>query len=230
MNNYKNKYSIIAEIFFGIIEKTNECINCKNLNNNSDSRICYNYELFHSLIFSLEEIRNWKNNNFYYLQNQNNINNVVSLFDCFEYNQKKEEIKALNTCFFCKQNSNTIFCSKIFYGPNVLVLILNRGNNNINNVKLDFQENIDLSNYIFDKELNSMIYNLYGVISYSGGNESSTKFVASCKSPINNIWYKFNDSLVTQIFNFKNDVLNFGIPYILFYKKQIYNKNLFNKY
>ena len=207
------------------------CLNCKNISNPQNS-ICYNYELFHSLIFPLEEIKNMKYNNINNLQNQNNMNNIVSLYDCFEYNQKEEKFTGLNRsfCNLCQQYSDSVFFSKILYGPNVLVLILDRGKDNIYDIKLDFNENIDLSNYILEKDMNSMIYNLYGVISHLGESGPSAHFVASCKSPINYNWYRFNDSMVSSISNFQKDILEFGTPYILFYKKQNYNGNFFDNY
>jgi ubiquitin carboxyl-terminal hydrolase 8 len=227
IQNYKKNYSIIADIFFGIKETGNLCLNCKNIYN-PQNPTCYNYELFHSLIFPLEKIKNMKYNNINNLQD----NNILSIYDCFDYNQKVENFIDNNRgfCNLCQQYSDSIFYSKIYYGPNVLILILDRGKDNIYKVKLDFQENIDLSNYILYKDMNNMIYNLYGVISHIGESGPSAHFVASCKNPINFNWYRFNDSLVNPIFDFQKDIIEFGTPYILFYKKQNYNESFFDNY
>ena len=48
----------------------------------------------------------------------------------------------------------------------------------------------------------------------------SGHFIASCKSPVDNKWYRYNDSNVSPISNIKKDVIDFGTPYILFYHKK----------
>ena len=233
IKNYKNEYSKISDIFFGIKETTNICLNCQNIYNsqNLDNLTYYNYELFNCLIFPLEEIKSDVDMSYSYNKNSIMNNNVVSIYECFEYNQKTETIKGQNRriCPLC-QHSDFKFCSKIFYGPNILIIIINREKDNINNVKLDFQENIDISNYILDKDMNKMIYNLYGVISHIGESGSSGHFIASCKSFIDNNWYRFKDTILSQIYNIQNDVIEYGTPFILFYKKQKYNENIFDKY
>ena len=87
------------------------------------------------------------------------------------------------------------------------------------NVKLDFQETIDISEFIIKKEAKKMIYNLYGVITHYGESGPNSHFIASCKSPIDNKWYKYNDAIVNPIKDFKKEVIDFGTPYILFYQK-----------
>ena len=51
----------------------------------------------------------------------------------------------------CKQLFDSIYTSKIYVCPNILVLILNRGKGNIFDVKLDFTERLDIRN-LFYKE------------------------------------------------------------------------------
>ena len=48
----------------------------------------------------------------------------------------------------------------------------------------------------------------------------SNHFIASCKSPVDNKWYRYNNSIVSSITNIKKDVIDFGTPYILFYHKK----------
>ena len=47
----------------------------------------------------------------------------------------------------------------------------------------------------------------------------SGHFIAYCKDPISNSWYQFNDALVNPVKNFQNDVIDFAMPYLLFYQK-----------
>ena len=100
-----------------------------------------------------------------------------------------------------------------------LIIILNRGKNNIYNIKLEFYERIDISQFVLQREKPQIIYDLYGVITHIGKSGPSAHFIASCKSPVDNKWYRYNDSIVSLITNVQKDIIDFGTPYILFYKK-----------
>jgi len=155
-NEFKSNCSIISDIFFGFTETINECLNCKNKYNSQgmNNPICYNYGIFNCLIFPLEEVKNMKNNQM--LINNNHINNNrVSIDDCFAYNQKGELFTGENRnyCNICNQLFDSIYSSKIFISPNVLILILNRGRGNIYDVKLDFSEIIDITQFIQQKDV-----------------------------------------------------------------------------
>ena len=82
-----------------------------------------------------------------------------------------------------------------------------------------FDEIIDITDFVLQKEKSKIIYNLYGVISNIDGSGSNAHFVASCKSPIDKKWYRYNDSRVNQIENIQKEIIEFGTPYILFYEK-----------
>ena len=162
-----------------------------------------------------------KNNS---LQNSFNVmmnNNIVTLDECFYYNQKTDLFggENQNYCHICKQLGNSMYTSRIYVSPNVLVLILNRGKGNIYDVKLDFSETINITNFVLQKDMPQIIYNLYGVITHIGQSGPNAHFVASCKSPIDNKWYRYNDAIVNQISNLQKEVIEFGTPYILFYQK-----------
>jgi len=105
--DFKNQVSIISDIFYGFNETTNECLNCKNIYNAKglNNPICYNYGIFNCLIFPLEEIKNFKNNNNYQFNNFQINNSCVSIYDCFQYNQKTELFNGdnRNYCNICKQ-------------------------------------------------------------------------------------------------------------------------------
>ena len=53
-----------------------------------------------------------------------------------------------------------------------------------------------------------------------GESGASGHFVAACKSPKNGVWYKYNDDLVFPVQNFQTEILNYAMPYILFYQKR----------
>ena len=147
-------------------------------------------------------------------------NNAVTLYDCFEYNQKTDVFTGENRnyCNICKQLSDSNYCSKIFLSPDVLILILNRGKNNIYNIKLNFLETIDLNQLVQRKDKSKM-YRLYGVITHIGESGPNAHFVASCRSPVDNKWYRYNDSFVNPINDLQKEVIDFGTPYILFYER-----------
>ena len=217
-SEFRQECSIISDIFFGFTETTNICVNCKNIYNSQgmQSPVCYNYQIFNCLIFPLEEVKNMKNNqnqNQYYQNFQMNQNNCVTIYDCFNYNQKSEYFTGENRnyCNVCKQLYDSIYTSNIFVSPNVLVLILNRGKGNIFNVKLEFSETIDITQYVLQRDNPQIIYNLYGVITHIGQSGPNAHFMAACKSPVDNHWYRYNDAIVSPI----NDIPNYIIINLL---------------
>ena len=214
---FQKETSIISDIFFGFTETTNECQYCKFncISQGKANPICYNYQIFNCLIFPLEEVKKMRNN-FYQVNT-----NFVTLEECFVYYQQNELFTGQNRnyCNLCKQLSNALYSTKIFVAPEILVLILNRGKGNIFDVKLIFYEYIDITKFILQRELTKISYNLYGVITHIGKSGPSAHFIASCKSPINDKWYRYNDAIVTPIENIQKDIIDFGVPYILFYKK-----------
>ena len=218
---FEKHTSIISDIFFGIKETTKICLFCKNKNTKEGKPIqkSYSYKSFNRLIFPLEKVITKEKK----IEKKNNIsvgnNKVVTFDDCFYYNQKtflypKEKNV---TCNQCKQLSDFHSTSKIFSSPNVLIIDLNR-NNNLNVMKFNFTETIDISKFILSKR-GKEIFNLYGVISLYG-KKSVPYFYAFCKSPIDNKWYRYNDLIVTEVENIQKEVIDFGTPYILFYKKK----------
>ena len=222
-NEFTENTSIISDLFFGFNETTNICLYCKNYYRGVNYPICYNYGIFNVLIFPLEEVKNMKNNNM--MMNLNNFyqgpSNVVNIDDCFIYNQKTDLFTGENKnyCNLCKQLAESHYTSKIYVSPNILILILNRGKNNIYKVKMDFRITIDITNYVIQKDKPRIMYNLYGVITHLGESGPNAHFVATCKSPVDGNWYRYNDAIVEQIVDFNRDVYNFGNPYILFYEK-----------
>ena len=255
--------SILSDHFFGIQESKFLCLGCEKKNiNKMNPPIKYNFQTFNFLVFPLEEIRIFKNNNnmmnnmqmvnnmnnnqFNMMNNmnmnmfpfnnfgnnnmiinniiiQNNNNpNTVNIYDCFDYFQKDEVFSGENA-MWCNSCNGLIPCKNktmIYTGPNILIMILNRGVGIQYKVKLDFYEVINLDKYIIKRDKPNMFYDLYGVVTHLGESGASGHFVASCKSPCDNHWYRYNDAIVNPINDVQTEIINFGMPYILFYKKR----------
>ena len=222
-DNFQEQCSKISDLFFGFIETTNECTNCKNIYNSQgqNNPVYYNYQTFNCLIFPLDEVKNMKNNLLQMNNNYINQNSRVSIYDYFYYFQKTRYYTGQNKnyCTLCKQLTDSLYTNKIFVGPNILILILNKGKENIFNVKLDFFETIDITQFVLQKDRPTISYNLYGVITCIGQSDSSSLFIALCKNQINNKWYRFNDAFISPINDFQKDVIEFGTPHILFYRR-----------
>ena len=81
-------------------------------------------------------------------------NNEVTLEDCFYFNEIPDLFTGENKmyCDICNQLCDSLYTSKIYSCPNVLILILNRGKYNIYKVKLNFEEIIDITKFVSVKK------------------------------------------------------------------------------
>ena len=232
LNNFKKENSIISKEFYAVNCTLFKCSKCQNIK--------YDYQSYFFLNFSLEEIRKYKidessnqlmnmyqnkfNDNPYlfqqYLEKMKNFNSVT-LEDCFKYFEIINCLEGENAiyCNICQNILPFLYRTKLFTGPEILIILLNRENAIESNIKLEFDLFIDLTNYFEQKENNGWKYELIGVVSKLGESNSSWKFIAYCKSPIDGQWYQYNYELVYEIKDFKKEVRDFAIPYILFYQK-----------
>ena len=236
LKNFKNENkSIISDIFYGINFTTTQCLFCK--------IIKYNFQTYFFIIFPLEEVRKFKielltnqfmqmNQNLFIMNpmlfqqylftfqlNCQNINKV-DINDCFLYNQKIDLFKGENSmyCNNCKKTCPSSYCTQIFIAPKILIIVLNRGKGIEFKVKLDFTEYLNLENFIEIKK-SGFNYRLIGVITHMGESGVRGHFIAHCRSPIDNQWYKYNDDIVSKVVNFNDEIIKNSLPYILFYQK-----------
>ena len=222
INFTSQNQSIISDLFYSMNCTITECLNCYNK--------LYNYQIYFFIVFPLEEVRKFKNEQNYnqyqfYFYNNNNYfncinNNEVNIYDCFNYDKKINIMSGSNTIFCnnCKINCNGSMFTYLVTGPEILILLLNRGKGIEFDVKIIFFEELDLYNYIEYKNTGYK-YKLIGVITHIGESSMSGHFIAYCRDPINQKWYKYNDSIVNEVNNFQNEVINFAMPYLLFYQK-----------
>ena len=207
-----NNRSIISDLFYAMNCNITRCANC--------NVQIYNYQTYFFLVFPLEEVRKFKYNNYQYNFNNNYIANEVTIYDCFEYDRKINLMSGANTmyCNYCKRNSNCYICTNLITCPEILIILLNRGHGIEFNIKINFPEILNLYNYIELKNT-GVNYQLIGVITHIGESSMSGHFIAYCKDPISTLWHKYNDAMVNEVSNFQNEVINFAMPYLLFYQK-----------
>ena len=206
--NFKDNRSIISGYFFGIYQKSEICSVCQNP--------YYNYNSFHSLYFDLWKIKSFKIEkqqfNNYYTENLN-------IYDCFEYH-RRIEYQIGNNILFCQkcQNNNKYYQETIiFSAPIILIISLNLTKELQNQIKFDLYENITLNNYLENNKDNSC-YDLRGIVAY---NLQNGKYIAFCKSPIDQRWYKYNDDYVCLMDNnIISEINSSFFPCVLFYQKK----------
>ncbi len=242
-NNIKNKESIFNDIYKEI--DMNNIINKLFLGFYESEYKCKNkHEQYYIqndyyLIFPLQEI--YENLNY---------KNEINLYNCFEYLQRnKNEIFSNNDdeaqdkdsddensisyekCEKC--NEKLILTEKIYRTPKILIVILDRGKNKKCNIKVNFDEIIDLKDFIDDekfKQSTSTIYKLIGISSHYGscGNCGHYKSICLCDD---NYYYQFDDSFSNKLNS--NIFFQNGSPYILFYQRCELNalgKNISNSF
>ena len=234
-NFIQQNQSIISDLFYGVSETINQCSKCQISK--------FNFQFYFFLIFPLEEVRKYKIEiltNQFMIANQNianinpilfqqsvsnfrfNIQNIssVNIYDCFDYNQKIDFFIGENSmyCNNCKEQLPASYFTKLYTLPEILIIVLNRGKGIEFNVKLEFLEDLNLMNYVKKQETGFM-YKLIGVVTHLGESGASGHFIAYCKSPIDNQWYNYNDDIVTTVTDFKRQIIDYAMPYILFFQK-----------
>jgi ubiquitin C-terminal hydrolase len=232
LNNFKKENSIISKEFYAVNHTLTKCSLCQLIKNN--------YQTYFFLIFPLEEIRKYKLdqcnkqmmnmcqnmfnvNPFLFQQNLQKMQNTnsVTLEDCFNYNEKIDTFQGQNAmyCNFCNAQLTSFYQTKLYTGPEILIIVLNRGKGIEFKVTLEFDLFIDITNYVELKDFNGWKYQLIGVVTHLGESGASGHFIAYCKSPIGGGWYQYNDELVFEVKNFEKEIRDYAMPYILFYQK-----------
>ena len=238
-NNFASaNKSIISDLFYGVTHTVTNCLRCNIYK--------HNFEAIFFLIFPLEEVRKYKlqlaTNQNIILANQNQMNmmsnqlyqqnllkikllenNNVNIFDCFEYNQKIESFCGENSmyCNICRMQWSSNYVTFLYSAPNILILVLNRGQGIQFRIKLEFYTELNLTYFVEARPNNEIIiYDLIGVVTHMGESGASGHFIATCKSPIDGQWYQYNDDMVYKIKDFKSQILDYAMPYILFYQRR----------
>ena len=189
-------------------------------------------------MFPLEEIKKYKeeqiknqmimNQNKMVINNQfleqqyliNMKNNILNIYDCFNYNRRFEFLVGLNEiyCNNCRLQIPANSQTNLYTIPEILILILNRSKEIEFLDKLEFFEDLNLMNYV-EMHNTGFQFKLIGVASHIGGSGFNEHFIACCKSPIDSKWYKYNDDYVSPVVDFKEEIIGHSEPCVLFYRK-----------
>ena len=204
----KNYHSIVSNHFYSKQKSMTKCLNCGN--------IIYNFQVYSFIMFPLLDVKLFTLNYPNQIQNQ-----ILNLYDCFNYFQKTELFTGDNHiyCRVCQLETDANFCNFIYSTPTILAIILNRGKNNKDfHEKFLFPTELNLENYVQDKTSSNKFY-LIGVICHVGESGNFGHFFAYCRSHYQGFWYNYNDSIVTQCN--ETEIFMQSTPYILFYHKYI---------
>ena len=197
----KNNYSIITDLFTGLYLNEIICSHCDNRT--------ITFEAFN--IFQLP------------ISNSN-----TSLIKSLENFSNSEELKDDNKykCDSCKQYQNALKKTYIWDLPESLIIQLKRFKNTgshmyKNTSVIDFPiDGLTFDGNYHEFHKKNYKYNLYGVVCHMGSLNGG-HYIAYTKNPLNNKWYKYNDSEVCYIpDDFIKKELITESAYILFYKKE----------
>ena len=180
INRYKDDYSLIIDLFYGI--QVTKIFNSKTNN------------MINSVPepFSTIELK---------IKQDDTI--LTDLYECLDYYCIEEYLDEENKVEDPNENNEKVCVyNKILFWslPKILIISFKRFdnfNNKINhNIDIDLT-NIDLSNYVFGYNKHSYIYDCYGICNHVGGTYGGhyTCYVKNA----NNKWYHFNDTNVKEI-------------------------------
>ena len=207
----------------------NMMMNPMNINQNINVNMVMNPMNMNNMNINMNMNINVNNNMNLQQEFNNNLNkinllnqNTVDIYDCFEYSQNPEEFTGQNAMYCdsdnCHNQFPATFTTKLYNAPEVLIIVLNRGQGNQFKTKLKFDFQLNLMDCLEDKN-SGCFYELIGLVTHMGESGGSGHFIATCKSPIDKNWYQYNDDLVFPVTNFNQQMLDYATPYILFFKK-----------
>ena len=199
----ENYNTLIGDLFNGLKCTDYICDTCSN--------IVKNYQIFNIISCSIEKTFLDK-----YGENQKLEKGFkVDILDCFKLDEKPNLFVGNNQiyCGKCNTSRDGKSINKICISPKIMIIFLDRGLNNRFMCDVDFPEELDINNYL---ETKGNKYKLIGVIEHLGQSGETGHFIANCKH-FNGEWYIFSDS---TIYPTKNNYNKYGIPYLLFYRRE----------
>ena len=208
--------SIITNLFYGINESCLKCLGC---NKNT-----YSFQAYNLLIFPLLNVYNYKIKKKGYYDGKD-----INIYDAFESMNKEEKFEGDNMiyCNHCQNLCNAYHQQLIYTTPRILILVLNRGKNNMDyQGNFQFDSEIDLTNILVNKNNQFKKYFLIGVITHLGESGDSGHFIAYCRNKRREYFQCYNDAVVCKLKkndnaygkNQSDNIYEKKTPYILFYQ------------
>lgn len=204
-NMYKNEYSEILNIFYGVHVSIIESIQTKEY-------LSIKPEPFGIINISFPP-------------NIETSKRIPTLFECFEFHCQPEALTGENAYLNSKTNKKEDVYKKICYWslPNILIIDLKRfeynssGNLRKIQVQIDIPvNNVSFSKYVTGYNKESYVYDLFGVCNHHGSIWGG-HYTASVRNA-NGKWYGYNDTQVKELPITENITSN--LPYCLFYRKK----------
>jgi len=199
-NEFKRKgTSIISDLFYFPDITTIKCKNCGRI---------FKYESItnNNITFPLKEVSNFKN-----FPGSLNIN------DCFDYLTSYKKVNMI--CPNCNRNNSSYSYYRISSTKEILTIILDRGKNFENDIIFNIHFNVNLSKYFYEQNYPQN----YELIGFCGFDKDKNKCIPFYKYHGDNLWYYLDNSVISCYTKDKN--INFGSPFLLFYKKYNNNRN-----
>ena len=214
--NSKNN-SIITNLFYGVYKSYLKCLNC--------NKKTYSFQTFNIIIIPLINAYKYKNKKYGYMNN-----NALNIYDAFESMNMGQNFEGENKiyCNSCQTLCNAYHQQVIFITPKILIIVLNRGKNNLDyQGEFEFYSELDLTKIMCNNNNNVIKkYFLIGVITHLGESGSSGHFIAYCRNKQRDFFHCYNDASVCQLNkndnaygkNQSNNIYEKKTPYILFYQ------------
>ena len=210
--------SIIYNTFFeGENELTSECLKCLNNKENEIEKIVENKGLYY-LAFRLNDVLDYLKDNKIKENNNINIYDCLNFFECPKIAEPNGKI-----CEKCGNKEEFLITSKIKKCQNNILILLNKNFNKEEDIKFELNEILEMKNIIKNNENQEELnYYLYAIICLNitfGENKNIIHHVAFCKSPVDSLWYKYDDDVVEPVVNLESEVEKIDMPVALFYQK-----------
>ena len=190
-----NNFSKISVLFYGTYINSTICDKCH--------YVLYNFQKFEFISFAM----------FNYHKKR------FTLYDGFNDNAKSSKLTGNNQlfCKVCNKLQDADTSCKIFEPPFKLLICIDYGKNKkYQPSRVDFDEVIDITQFV-DFNYNQKIkYRILGVCTHYGYSGAYGHYIAFCRNNKENKWYEFNDSSVSECS--KNSIYK-GSPYLLLYER-----------
>ena len=201
-----DNYNKIEEIFQGQIVSVTKCLNCNEESKNEESFFDITLPIVES---DGNESGDYELSKLKVLMSK--FSKIMSMFgksreidirECIKANFEEykvvEDMSNWRFCYTCDQKSPYMKRTCLKKTPKNLILVLKRYSViSKANTKIYFPETLNFSNYL-EAPNQRAVYNLYSIIEHIGFMNLG-HYKSYCKNHLDNKWYCFNDSKITEM-------------------------------